>query len=123
MSEHIQFPRVRLVAQPLSLGVILVAIGGYFGWHMLNAYDFSEPLWLQLSNLVLILAFGALFVWGISNLLALLQQVRIEKGEVNASPGMFSRSRGSTNDSGFCEVLYYVQRSGCRSASDRSMGL
>jgi len=82
MSEHIQFPRVRLVAQPLSLGVILVAIGGYFGWHMLNAYDFSEPLWLQLSNLVLILAFGALFVWGISNLLSLLQQVRIEKGEV-----------------------------------------
>ena len=82
MRNYEQFPRVRLVAQPLSLGLILVAIGGYFGWHMLNAYDFSEPWWLQLSNLALIIAFGALFVWGVSNLLSLFQQVRISKGEV-----------------------------------------
>ena len=82
MRKYDQFPRVRLVAQPLSLGLILVGIGGYFGWHMLNAYDFSEPWWLQLANLALILAFGTLFVWGLNNLLSLFQQVRIQKGEV-----------------------------------------
>ena len=87
MSEHIEqqwqsFPRVRLVAQPLSLGIILLAIGGWFGWHMLAAYDFSEPWWLQAGNLFLILGFGSLFLWGITNMLSLFQRVWIRKGEV-----------------------------------------
>ena len=87
MSEHIEqqwqsFPRVRLVAQPLSLGIILLAIGGWFGWHMLAAYDFSEPWWLQAGNLLLILGFGSLFLWGITNMLSLFQRVWIRKGEV-----------------------------------------
>ena len=76
------FPRVRLVAQPLSLGTILLAIGGYFGYHMLAAYSFSEPWWLQLGNLFLIICFAALFAWGVSNMLSLFQQVRIRDGEV-----------------------------------------
>ena len=87
MSEHNEqqwqsFPRVRLVAQPLSLGIILLAIGGWFGWHMLAAYDFSEPWWLQAGNLFLILSFGSLFLWGITNMLSLFQRVWIRKGEV-----------------------------------------
>ena len=87
MSEHNEqqwqsFPRVRLVAQPLSLGIILLAIGGWFGWHMLAAYDFSEPWWLQAGNLFLILGFGSLFLWGITNMLSLFQRVWIRKGEV-----------------------------------------
>ena len=79
------FSRVRLVAQPLSLGIILVAIGGYFGWHMIAAYTFSEPWWLQLANVALIVGFGSLFLWGLSNLLSLFQQVRIYDGEVELS--------------------------------------
>ena len=88
MSEHIEprqwksFPRVRLVAQPLSLGIILLAIGGYFGWHMILAYSFSEPWWLQLSNLALIAGFAALFLWGVTNMLSLFQRVWIRRGEV-----------------------------------------
>ena len=87
MSEHNEqqwqsFPRVRLVAQPLSLGIILLAIGGWFGWLMLAAYDFSEPWWLQAGNLFLILGFGSLFLWGITNMLSLFQRVWIRKGEV-----------------------------------------
>ena len=86
MSEHIEqqwqsFPRVRLEAQPLSLGIILLAIGGWFGWHMLAAYDFSEPWWLQAGNLFLILGFGSLFLWGITNMLSLFQRVWIRKGK------------------------------------------
>ena len=75
-------PRVRLVAQPLSLGSILLAIGGYFGWHMIAAYSFSEPWWLQLGNLLLILGFAALFAWGMSNMLSLFQRVHIRDGKV-----------------------------------------
>ena len=76
------YPRVRLVAQPLSLGIILLAIGGWFGWHMLVAYDFSEPWWLQLANLALIVGFASLFLWGVTNMLSLFQRVWIRKGEV-----------------------------------------
>ena len=76
------FSRVRLVAQPLSLGTILLAIGGYFGYHMLVAYSFSEPWWLQLGNLLLIAGFAALFAWGVSNMLSLFQKVHFGRGEV-----------------------------------------
>ena len=76
------FPRVRLVAQPLSLGLILLSISCYFGWHMVAAYSFAEPWWLQLANLLLIAGFAVLFVWGMRNMLSLLQQVRIRNGEV-----------------------------------------
>jgi hypothetical protein len=76
------FPRVHLVAQPLSLGTILLAIGGYFGYHMIVAYSFSEPWWLQLGNLALIAGFAALFAWGMSNMLSLFQRVHIGDGEL-----------------------------------------
>ena len=76
------FPRVRLVAQPLSLGTILLFIGGYFGFHMIAAYSFSEPWWLQLANIALIAAFAALFAWGMSNILSLFQRLHITDGEL-----------------------------------------
>ena len=88
MSVHTQpeaaqtYPRVRLVAQPLSLGIILLAVGGWFGYHMLAAYTLSDPVWMQLANLALIGAFAALFLWGVRNLLSLFQQVRIWPGHV-----------------------------------------
>jgi hypothetical protein len=80
--EYDTFARVHLVAQPLSLGTILLAIGGYFGYHMIAAYSFSEPWWLQLGNLLLIAGFAALFAWGMSNMLSLFQRVHICDGEL-----------------------------------------
>ena len=80
--EYDTFARVHLVAQPLSLGTILLAIGGYFGYHMIAAYSFSEPWWLQLGNLLLIVGFAALFAWGMSNMLSLFQRVHIRDGEL-----------------------------------------
>ena len=81
------FPRVHLGAQPLSLGTILLAIGGYFGYHMIVAYSFSEPWWLQLGNVALILSFAFMLYMGIYYLLTLFQRVWVCDGEIQLRIG------------------------------------
>ena len=67
--------RVRLVGQPLGLGLILAVPGGFLTYHMIKAYSFSEPWWLQLGNLLLIVAFAYMLYMGIYYLLTLFQPV------------------------------------------------
>lgn len=79
--------RVRLVGQPLGLGMIMTVAGGYLTYHMLNAYTFSEPWWLQLGNLLLIVAFAYMLYMGIYYLLTLFQRVWVTDGEVQLRIG------------------------------------
>ena len=79
--------RVRLVGQPLGLGMIMTVAGGYLTYHMLNAYTLSEPWWLQLGNLLLIVAFAYMLYMGIYYLLTLFQRVWVTDGEVQLRIG------------------------------------
>ena len=79
--------RVRLVGQPLGLGTIMTAAGAYLTYHMIKAYSFSEPWWLQLSNVALILAFVFMLYMGIYYLLTLFQKVWVRDGEVQLRIG------------------------------------
>ena len=80
-------PRVKLLGQPIGLGIPLTLAGGYMTWNMLLAFSLQEPLWLQLSTIGLILAFGAMLVWGVSNLLAPFEKVWICPREVQLRLG------------------------------------
>ena len=79
--------RVRLVGQPLGLGAIMTAAGGYLTWQMIKAYSFSEPWWLQLGNLLLIVGFAFMFYLGIYYLLTLFQRVWVCDGEIQLRIG------------------------------------
>ena len=80
-------PRVKLLGQPVGLGIPLTLAGGYMGWNMVLAFTTEEPLWLQLCTIGLILAFGAMLVWGLSNLLAPFEKVWICPKEVQLRLG------------------------------------
>ena len=79
--------RVRLVGQPLGLGTIMTAAGGYLTYHMIKAYSFSEPWWLQLGNVALILSFAFMLYMGIYYLLTLFQRVWVCDGEIQLRIG------------------------------------
>ena len=79
--------RVRLVGQPLGLGAIMTAAGGYLTWQMIKAYSFSEPWWLQLGNLLLIVGFAFMFYLGIYYLLTLFQRVWVCDDEIQLRIG------------------------------------
>ena len=79
--------RVRLVGQPLGLGLILAVPGGFLTYHMIKAYSFSEPWWLQLGNVLLILGFAYMVYMGIYYLSTLFQRVWIRDGEVQLRIG------------------------------------
>ena len=79
--------RVRLVGQPLGLGTIMTAAGGYMTYHMIKAYSFSEPWWLQLGNVLLIVGFAFMLYMGIYYLLTLFQRVWVRDGEVQLRIG------------------------------------
>ena len=79
--------RVRLVGQPLGLGTIMTAAGGYMTWQMIKALTPSEPWWLQIANLLLILAFAFMLYMGIYYLLTLFQTVWVCDGEIQLRIG------------------------------------
>lgn len=79
--------RVRLVGQPLGLGAIMTAAGGYLTWQMIKAYTITEPWWLQLANILLILAFAFMLYMGIYYLLTLFQRVWVCDGEIQLRIG------------------------------------
>ena len=79
--------RVRLVGQPLGLGLILAVPGGFLTYHMIKAYSFSEPWWLQLGNVLLIVGFAYMVYMGIYYLSTLFQRVWIRDGEVQLRIG------------------------------------
>ena len=79
--------RVRLVGQPLGLGLILAVPGGFLTYHMIKAYSFSEPWWLQLGNVLLIVGFAFMVYMGIYYLSTLFQRVWIRDGEVQLRIG------------------------------------
>ena len=79
--------RVRLVGQPLGLGMIMTVAGGYLTYHMLNAYTLSEPWCLQLVNVLLNVAFAYMLYMGIYYLLTLFQRVWVTDGEVQLRIG------------------------------------
>ena len=79
--------RVRLVGQPLGLGMIMAVAGGYLTYHMIKAYSFSEPWWLQLGNVLLIVAFAYMLYMGIYYLLSLFQTVWVRDGEIQLRIG------------------------------------
>lgn len=80
-------PRVKLLGQPVGLGIPLTVAGGYMTWNMILAFSLEEPLWLQISTIGLILAFGAMLAWGVSNLLAPFEKVWICPKEVQLRLG------------------------------------
>ena len=80
-------PRVKLLGQPVGLGIPLTVAGGYLTWNMILAFSLEEPLWLQVSTIGLILAFGAMLIWGVSNLLAPFEKVWICPKEVQLRLG------------------------------------
>ena len=79
--------RVRLVGQPLGLGLILAVPGGFLTYHMIKAYSFSEPWWLQLGNILLIVGFAFMVYMGIYYLSTLFQRVWIRDGELQLRIG------------------------------------
>ena len=79
--------RVRLVGQPLGLGLILAVPGGFLTYLMIKAYSFSEPWWLQLGNVLLIVGFAYMVYMGIYYLSTLFQRVWIRDGEVQLRIG------------------------------------
>ena len=79
--------RVRLVGQPLGLGLILAVPGGFLTYHMIKAYSFSEPWWLQLGNVLLIVGFAFMVYMGIYYLSTLFKRVWIRDGEVQLRIG------------------------------------
>ena len=79
--------RVRLVGQPIMLGLILAVPGGFLTYHMIKAYSFSEPWWLQLGNVLLIVGFAYMVYMGIYYLSTLFQRVWIRDGEVQLRIG------------------------------------
>ena len=79
--------RVRLVGQPLGLGLILAVPGGFLTYHMIKAYSVSAPWWLQLGNVLLIVGFAYMVYMGIYNLSTLFQRVWIRDGEVQLRIG------------------------------------
>ncbi len=79
--------RVRLLAQPIGIGIPMALCGGIVGWNMLLAFDLKEPIWLQLSTVALILAFGVLFALGVCNLLAPFERIWAAPGELQLRLG------------------------------------
>lgn len=80
-------PRVKLLGQPVGLGIPLTVAGGYMTWNMILAFSLQEPLWLQLSTIGLIAAFGAMLWWGVCNLLSPFEKVWICRKEVQLRLG------------------------------------
>ena len=79
--------RVRLVGQPLGLGGVMTTGGGFLSYHMIKAYSFSEPWWLQLGNVLLIVGFLFMLYLGICNLLTLFHTVWVRDGEIQLRIG------------------------------------
>ncbi len=79
--------RVRLLAQPIGVGIPMSCAGGYLCWNMILALEPTEPLWLQLSTVGLIALFGWMFVLGVCYLLAPLETIWVTQGEVQLRLG------------------------------------
>ncbi|MGN1015861.1 MAG: hypothetical protein ACI4PL_02585 [Faecousia sp.] len=70
-------PRVRLLGQPLGLGLPLALAGGFLGFNMMLAL-LAETQWVMwLVTLVMAAAFLAMFALGISYLLSPFERLRI----------------------------------------------
>ena len=79
--------RVRLLAQPVGLGTPLTIAGGYLLWNMILAFSLEEPLWLQLSTVMLIIGFGFMFLLGVNYLLTPFERIWVRPGEAQLRLG------------------------------------
>ena len=80
-------PRVRLLGQPIGLGLPLTLAGGYVGINMILAFTTEEPLWLQLCTIGLIVGFGVMFSIGVGYLLSPLEKVWVSREEIQVRLG------------------------------------
>lgn len=70
-------PRVRLLGQPIGLGLPMTLAGGFLGFNMILALlqERSPILWI--ITLLMAAGFLFLFLWGVSYLLSPLERLRI----------------------------------------------
>lgn len=80
-------PRVRLLGQPIGLGLPLTVMGGFFAVNMALALNPEEGWLLTLSTVLLFLVFFAVFFVGVCSLIAPFEKVWISGGEVQLRLG------------------------------------
>ncbi len=75
--DYITRPRVRLVGQPLSLGLIMILAGGILCLVMADAFDIREHWALSLATVIMGAGSFWLLLAGLRSFFATFQQVRI----------------------------------------------
>ena len=80
-------PRVRLLGQPLGMGLTLTAAGGFLSFNMVLAINFGEHWSMVAITILLVLGFFAMFLMGIAYLLAPFEKVWISSEEVQLRLG------------------------------------
>lgn len=84
MSAHspVTHPRVRLLGQPIGLGIPLALAGGFLGFNMVVVLFSERNAVMWGITLVMAAAFLAVFALGVSYLLSPFERLRISPGGV-----------------------------------------
>ncbi len=79
--------RVRLLGQPIGLGIPMTIMGGFLAVNMAFALDPEEGWLLTIATILLFLAFFAMFFIGVCSLIAPLEKVWVSCEEVQLRLG------------------------------------
>lgn len=97
-SEWKAVPRVRLLGQPIGLGLPMTVMGGFLAVNMALALNPAEGWILTVATVLLFLAFFSMFLIGVSYLVAPLEKVRVSSGEVQLVLGSLVLRRISAEE-------------------------